>query len=325
MTTYNVFSRQHAAEDARVRRLYWICGSEEILRFLALDRIKALFHPSPYNIFTVSTRDTPEVEIWAGLNQHPLDSDQRRLYVVHGAEKLENLNPLLAWVKDPQTTRGRNTTAVFVSSDADWVGEEKEIIAKLSNAQVVRCSLPVSEEDKMKRAQEIVCAWGNINRISAGTLLSRVGFDLHEALAVMQKASLFPEMRVSVAAIQKLAPLRVDEDVVWDLLALQRRKAAEAIASPDTEVKVGYVLSSLSSHVAALARLYPFTSRSRLTLKEVAKQTQLREGYVRRLVPFSRHYPPTEVARRMRLLSHLDAVWHQGANEGVLESLVVQW
>jgi DNA polymerase III delta subunit len=323
MSTFGDFWRNHTGEKARARRLYWICGPEEVLRLTALEMVRGLVAAEPYNVLTVSTRDTSTPEIWAGLNQYPMSSDHRRLYVEHEAQALKDLAPLEAWLKDPSTTRGKNTTAVFMSSAPDWEGDTKETVARSSSAFYVRCALPQNEEDRMKRAQEIVCRWGNIDRTVAGVLLQRVNFNLYEARAVMQKAALFPQSRVTVAAVQQLAPLRVEEDIIWSLLALNRRKAAEAVAVG--EANVSNVIGALSTHVETLGRMNPLMATGRISLREVCRRTKIKEQYARRLASYARLYPSDEVIRRTRLLERMDTAWQSGAREGVLESLIAQW
>lgn len=315
----------HSGENARVRRLYWVYGEEDMFRFLAVRRIKDLCQAQQFNTLNLSAMDTPETEVWANLNQHPLDSEQKRLIIVHEAQRLEHLDRLAHWLKDNQGNRKKPATAVFVSNDADWADEVKEIFSKSSAAQYVKCALPKDETDRLKRAQDIICTWGhgNIDRTSAGVLALRVNFDMAEAYAVMAKAALFPQAKVTVSAIEKLAPRHVEEDVVWALLSLNKRKAAEAVVVAGPEV-TGRVLGTLATHVDMLARINSVLTVS-TGAKDAAKRIGAREQYVRRLYPLARLYPRKEAVRRTLLLSRLDAAFNQGAREGVLESLLALW
>jgi hypothetical protein len=323
VSTFSDFWRTHTGEKARARRLYWICGVEEILRLTALDVIRDLAQALPFNTTVVTARETSEAEVWAGLNQHPLDSEHKRLYVVHDAHLLKNLDPLVAWLKDPGTSRGKNTTAVFVSSEPDWEGEAKEIVVKSSTSFFLKAALPANADDRMKRAQEIVCRWGNIDATTAGVLLERVNFDLYYAKSVMDKAALFPDARVTYAAVQQLAPQQVEEEIVWSLVAVNRRKAAEAGAV--APVVIGPVIGALSTHVETLGRMHPLMATGRIPLREVCRRAKIKESYARRLAPYARLYPADEVARRTRVLERLDTAWQAGAREGVLEALVALW
>lgn len=323
MSTYADFLRQHAKEGARVRRLYWVYGEEEMFRLLTVDRIKQLSGVHQFNVSRLSAFDTPETEIWAALNQHPLDSDQKRLIVVTEAQRLQHLDRLESWIKDNQTTRGRNATAVFVSSEPEWDHPLREFVGKSSSAQHVKCSLPKNESDRLKRAQEVICAWGNIDRTIAGVLAVRVNFDMAEAFGVMRKAALFPEARLTVSVIENLAPRKVEEDVVWALIALNKRKAVEALVEAST-TSASRIIGSLSTHVEALGRLNAVVASTK-TIKDAAHRIGAREQYVRRLYPFARLYPRAEVTRRTLLLTRLDAAYNRGAREGVLESLIALW
>lgn len=323
MANYTDFLRQHAGEKPRVRRLYWVCGEEEVFRLAVVARLKEVAAVAPYNTLTLSAAETPESEIWAHLNQHPLDSDQKRLIVVHEAQRLVGLNRLVSWVKDNQTVRSRNAVAIFVSSDPDLEHEERDALAASSSALIVKCSLPKDEKDRLKRATEIVCAWGNIDSTVAGVLVKRVNYDMHEALAFMQKANLFPNARISVAAVEALTPRRVEEDVVWSLIGLNKRKAVEAVEEA-AHTEAGFVLGSLAAHIEALGRLNAVLS-STTSVRDMARKIEAREGYVRTLLPYAKFYSRKETVRRTVLLNRMDDAYHRGAKEGVLEALIALW
>lgn len=325
MGSYTDFLRTHTGEKARLRRLYWIYGEEEIFRLLALDHLRNMSGAVDFNVLRLSAVDTPETEIWAALNQHPLDTDQQRFIVIHEAQRLEHTDRMLSWVKDNQIVRRKTVTAVFVSRDKEWEDDVKSEISKSSNAQQVRCALPKDESDRLKRASEIICSWGNgqINPTVAGVLALRVNFDMAEARAVLQKAALFPTAEVTVGVVEKLAPLRSDEDIIWSLLALDKRRAASSIpeVAPSS---IGRIIGSLATHVTVLGQInkvIPYTSN----IREVAKRIEAREQYVRHLIPHARHYSRYEVTRRTDILTRLDVAWQRGEREGVLESLVALW
>lgn len=323
MATYTDFLRQHAGENPRVRRLYWVCGEEEVFRLAVVARLKEIADVAPFNTLTLSAAETPESEIWAYLNQHPLDSDQKRLIVVHEAQRLEHLDRLVAWVKDNQTVRSRNAVAVFVSTDPDLEHEERANLMSSSSALLVRCSLPKDEQDRLKRASEVVCAWGHIDPTTAAVLVKRVNFDMAEARAFMQKASLFPTARITPAAVEALTPRRVEQDVVWSLLGLNKRKAVEAV-SEGTDAQAGWIIGSLAAHIETLGRmnaLLPTTT----SVKDMARKIGAREQYVRSLFPYAKFYPRKEMVRRTVLLNRMDHAYMRGAKDGVLESLIALW
>lgn len=323
MGTYSDFLRTHSGQNPRVRRLYWVYGEEDMFRVLTVARIKQLSNTHSFNITRLSVSDTPETEIWASLNQHPLDSEQKRLIIVHDAQKLKHLDRLVAWIKDNQTVRGANATAIFVSTDSDWEDEAREDIAKSSSATLVKCALPKDESDRLKRAQEIICAWGTVDWTTAGVLALRVNFDMAEAFAVMQKASLFPDYRLSPGAIEALAPRKVEDDIVWALVGLNKRKAIEAVTENPVS-DVSSIIGTLSTHVEMLSRINAVLPSSK-SVKEAASKARAREQYVRRLYPHARLYPRKEAVRRTMLLTRLDRSLQRGAKEGVLEALIALW
>lgn len=225
----------------------------------------------------------------------------------------------MAWATDSQTIRARNATAVFVSEEID----PPEALSQISSAMVVRCTLPKDEKGRLKRASEIVCAWGVADMTTAGVLVKRVNFDLRDALAVMQKAALFPEARLTVGAIEALASRRVEEDVVWSLVALNKRAAIEAVTEGG-ETQVGWIIGTLASHVEALSRINA-TLSTNPTIRDVAQRTGLHEQYVRNLISYARLYPRKEAVRRTLLLNRLDNSYQSGAHDGILESLIALW
>ena len=324
MGNYTDFLRAHSKEDARLRRLYWVCGEEEMFRVLTVRQIKAMTGVEPFHTLHLSAHDLPETEIWAHLNQHPLDLESPRLLVIHEAQRLKHLDRLQAWLKGNQRTRLRSATAIFVSAESEISDEVNEAIGRSSAAMIVRCSLPKGEDDRLKRSREVIARWGmGITEVSAGVLAQRVNFDMAEAYAVVQKAALFPDAHLSVAAINKLAPRRADADLVWALVACSRKKAAEAIPDVDPNA-VGRAIGSLATHVDALSRINSLLT-SQLSIRETAKRLGLREGYVRMLYPHARFYTRKEAVRRTLLLNRVDAAWQGGARTGVLEVLVSGW
>lgn len=322
MGTYADFQRIHTKADARLRRLYWVYGEEEMFRILTVRQIKAMSGVPGHNITHVSALDTKEADIWALLNQHPLDLENPRLLVIHEAHRLKHLERVMAWLKDNQTARARSATAVFISTDSE-ISESVEELGRSSGAMIVRCALPKNTDDRLKRAREVITRWGPVEPIAAGVLAERVNFDMSEAYGVVQKANLFPNAQLSVAAINKLAPRRADGDLVWALVGCKRQKAAEAI--PDVpEASVGWVIGSLSTHVEALSRIHK-TLTAGLSMRETARRLNMKEGYVRVLHEHARHYPRKQAVRRILLLNQIDSAWQEGAREGVLEALVASW
>lgn len=326
MATYTEFLRQHSDERARVRRLYWVCGEEEVFRLHVAARVRDLAGAVPPNVLSLSAADTPEPQVWAHLNQHPLDSERKRLVVVHDAQRLVHLDRLVAWVKDNQTTRSRNAVAVFVSSEPDFENEARDDIARSSSAMIVRCSLPRNPEDRLKRAVEVLARWGEIDPTTAGVLVKRVNFDMHEAWAVMQKANalrtLMPEGRLNVRTVEMLAPRRVEEDVVWSLIALNKRAAVEAVL--EGTARPTWVIGTLAGHLEMLSRMNGHLATTS-SVREMAHRVGAREQAVRTLMPYARLYSRREAVRRTLLLNRLDNACQHGAEEGVLEALIAMW
>lgn len=290
-----------------------------------MDRIRELWGATAFNTHVVSAADTSESEIWASLNQHPLDTEQRRLIIVTEAHRLQRLDRLIEWVKDNQVVRSAKSTAIFVSSEPEWEDEEtKEAISKSSSAAWIRCTLPKDEQDRLKRAQEIICSWGDIDTLSAGVLAQRVNFDMVEARSVMEKTALFPGAQVTPHIIELLAPRRVEEDIVWSIVSYNRRKAIEAVVAGSDIYSPSAILGVLATHVEMLGRINAVLTTTS-TAKEAASKIGAKEQYVRKLYPYARMYPRKEVVRRLKLLQRMDASLQRGAKEGLIESLISMW
>lgn len=304
--------------------MYWVCGEEPVLRSLVTDQIVAMYGALPYNTFRLSAREIPESEIWAHLNQHPLDSEQKRLLVVTDAERLEQPIRLEGWLAENQRTRNKNVCAIFVADEPDLTSPLYKVLNASSSAVYVRCTLPKAPEDREKRAVDMICSWGRINPINARVLYEHVGGDLYEARAVMQKAGFFPEAEVNVGAIRVLAQPRVQDEIVWNLISGRRKAAADALAA-GTDVPVGKVLATLAAHLEYLGRLYDLMSLPTFSIADAARRLDIRQQYVRLLSPHARLYPANEVTRRLYLLARLDHLYQQGARDGILEAVVAGW
>lgn len=325
MSNYTDFLRTHTKEGARLRRLYWVYGEEDTFRVQTVAQIRRMSGAASHNTFVLSAADSPETEIWATLNQHPLDSDQQRLVIVHEAQRLKHLGRLVEWVKDNQKMRARNVTAVFISNSPEWEADEKETIAKSSSAMHVRCALPKNEDDKLKRAQEVLVTWGAgcVDRITAAILAKHVNFDMAEAYSVIRKTLIFPNARLTNDAIRMLATRRAEEDMVWALLALDKHRAIEAVIEA-RQTSIPQIIGTLTSHVEMLSRINSVLTQGK-TVRDVAKRLGAREQYVRMLMPYARHYPRREAIRRTLVLARMDSAAQRGEREGVLESLIALW
>ena len=170
-------------------------------------------------------------------------------------------------------------------------------------------------------------ATGNIGTPTIEVSVATLNFDMREAWAVMEKANilcaLFPDGVLNVAAIEALAPRRVEEDVVWSLLGLNKRQAIAAIAEGGG-APTGRIIGALATHVETLSRLNALLANT-TGVREVARRLGAREQYVRTLMPYARLYPRREAVRRTLLLNRLDRAFQRGAGEGVLEALIALW
>lgn len=328
MGSYNDFLRLHASPEAKVRRLYWVCGEEVTLREMVLERVKELADVPDFHYHSVVVGPTKEPDVWGLLNQYPADPLKRRLVIVRDAERLKNMEMLKDWLTTSlfRGSRTPGTTAVFLSNAAEWPMDHevatREVLVKSSTALYVRCALPKDERDRRKRVQEILCGWGNIDPTHAIILAERVNFDMAEARTVMAKAAYF-RGTLNARAIEALAPVKVEDDIVWSLLGLDKRRASQALQElPDTQVS--RVIGALTAHVEVLGRLNGVLTRG-LSVRDLSSKMNISETYARKLLPFAKLYPRKATVHRTLLLNKVDAAWQRGAREGVLEVLVAGW
>jgi DNA polymerase III delta subunit len=327
MATYTDYARLHADGKRKIRRCYWICGEEVVLREIIVSEIKGWIDPDDmdYRSITVTAKNEPEV--WDALNAYGISNvKKRRLLVVRGAERLKKLERLKDWIED-SSLRSSGTpglTVVFLSTDDEWPQdrhpEVRERVLGSSTALYVRCSLP--KDGRIERAAEIITTWGNIDVRNAEILYKRVGHDLGASRSTMQKARYFPH-KVEGNLLMALSPLNPQDDVVDALLALDKPRALRGIEDLSREDQ-GKVIGRLTAHLDLLTRLEPIAGQ-RKGVRDLAYGLGVSETYVRMLLPHVRFYPRKAVLRRVMLLSAIDDAWNRGARHGVMERLVAQW
>lgn len=326
MATYPEFRRKHRGEKPKILRCYWITGPEAVLREEAVDLIRKWCDVESVEYASMNVTAKTEPDVWDHLDQYGLRPEKRRLLLVRGAERLKNVERLLAWLNDSQlrTSGTPGTTVIFVSAEDEWPQDRKvetrERVLKASTSMYVRCALP--KDHNTARASEVIQTWGRISDTEARRLFVRVGRDLGAARSVMRKSEFFPgEIRGKV--LDALSPSNPQEDVVEAILGLDKRRALLSAIELDRR-EIGRVLGTLAAHLDVLSRLEPVAG-TRSPLREVASRLGVSETWVRMLIPYVKFYPRKQQVRRALLLDKIDNAWQRGARHGVLEALIAAW
>jgi hypothetical protein len=326
MATYRDFQRSHKGPTPKVKRLYWLCGDEVILRELALESIKKWAAVDDMNYRTLTAGSVTDGEIWDALLEQPGDHRARRLLVVREAQRLKSIEPVKPWLEDKtaRTSSVPGTTVVFVSADDEWAvgryADERERVMASTAALYVRCHMP--NDQRETRGAEIITGGGNINDLEARRLYRRVGGDMSLAYGVMRKAAYF-DRPLEGQFLTALSPPNPQDDIVDALLGLEKKRALAVIDDLSRE-EMGRVIGRLTSHLDLMARLEPHAG-TRTPLREIASRIGVSEQWVRHLLPLLKFYPRKAVFRRVVLLGKVDAAWQRGQKQGLMEVLVAAW
>lgn len=324
MATYLEFLNK--IEDGRPKRLYWLCGTEFLLRELAVERIKSAVGAEEMNYETLTMSDADASEVWDALFVDPVDPKARRLIVVREAQRITKFDTALLWLKDSKIrTSGKpGPTVVFVSSDAEWPKEQhaefRERVMASTTAQYVQCSMP--RETGETRGAEIIQQWGDISDTEARRLYRRSGGDMGRAFNTMRKGAYF-NRPVEGQLLTALSPPNPQDDLVESLLNMEKKRAVAALPDLPREEQPR-VVGRLAANLDLLARLEPHAG-SKTSLREIASRLGVSEQWVRMLIPKLKFYPRRQTLRRVELLMTVDEALQRGVRQNTMEVLIAAW
>lgn len=295
----------------------------------------------------VSDRD-----IWAAVNQYPMDSAQRRLVVIRDAQRVKKWEPLANWLANSRLMP--TVYLLFVSTDGDFYQTGKDDkplrdderhrvllpqcqwIQSKTVGELVRCARPASEVPKDQKGKPTrpgpsdLVAWVQRQAIlddrTAEYLLRRVGGDLGKARNVCLKATVFGNQKIPEAVVEVLCAESAGQGFIDALLALDKRRACVELESLPPE-DWSKTLGLLDYHLDQLAKLN-LSLRERKALWEACKQHGFERFQVEAMWPHAKHYDQARRQRCRAVLTAVDGAVRSGSQSpqaGALEALVALW
>lgn len=316
-----------------VKQITWLCGTEPVLIEDIVDTLRAHFEDEPWNFSTFVAGDDPDREIWADLDQHPIDGRTPRLVIVRNAEKLKDLSRIVSWV----STKNANplTHVVFVANDQELVRsdptpEQKrerkrpDLLPHLAAIQgkgaLIECK-PFTQATA-KHAVTWVQSKVEIRRGVAGKLLERANGDLRLTRDAYRKLSVFPD-EISEQTINLLLSARPRMSFVDAVLEIDKRAALLALEHlPVSEYSA--TLGLLDQRLEVVGQV-----RDMLVSHQSVGQITAALGNMgflaRDLIPLAKSYDKARRAALRALLAKTDEALRAGVTRGPLEILVHFW
>lgn len=325
MATYRQW-RDHA-DKGDVKRVTWVCGEERTLVEEVVDTTRQLLSVSEMDYVALVAGLAPDKEVWAAMNQYPMEPTANRLVLVRDAEKLKRWRPFEDWMSNSRQMP--TVYLLFVSGqhefpyivkDGKSTGEFPPHIDVIKNrGRLVRCSTP-NEDDLLAWVQRQAPMDGAV----AQHLLERAAGNLGIVSNVCRKAALFPG-RPSTTVIDVLCAEAPSDDFVDSLLTLNKQRAIRSLEAVPTS-DYGKVIGRLDSRLELLAKLHSAV-RQRKTLKDIAVsgKSDVPVFLARTLYPVAKHYDPIRRRSCRTVLTATDAAVRSGSTRGVMESLVALW
>jgi hypothetical protein len=324
MATYLTFLKT-LAREGEPRRITYLCGDQGVLVELAVDALRRVSGASAAN--SLSMLADEEDKVWAAVNQHALDSEDRRFLLIRNAQKLQGWDQFEAWLASRQAP---NIKVVMVASEKQWpitrFPHARGRLVKSIQGMYVECTLPKS--NPTKTASEIIRSWSRLTPEQADYLAVRTGHDLARCKDVCDWLDLLPPVEVTTQMLDILTKSSPAESFVAALSRLNKPMAVAA-AQRLSQREVGAAVSGLATNLSDLDRLHRALKKAvfkssdlQLVRSETARQADMRLDRVIELWDAVKHYDPPAVHRRSELLVLADENRDQ---TGVLERLVVEW
>lgn len=313
MTSYLTAKRQ--LEDGELRRAYWVCGSERSLVEDIVDTVRVRVDPSEFDHVTLMAGRVKDREVWAHVNQYPLNASRRRLVVVRDADRIRDWRPLDAWLDSRQIPMNH---VVFVSNDRGGSKDASHVDRISKTGRFVRCA-PLTERE----AVAYVEALGDIERGTVKRLLARVGWDLVAARDAMQKLTFF-KGAITDEVLEVLTVPAPSESFVSSLMAQRKREALMAAENLEDEEAISRVLGELNWRLEAANRIKKHMARE-ARKGEIVSATRMKTFQVEELMKVAPYYDVDKVRRDTAVLAAADDALREGSTVGVLEMVTALW
>lgn len=333
MATFTQWSER--ADKGEVKKATWICGDERVLVDEVVARVTTALKPGPFDLVTLTVGEAREKDVWAALNQYPIDIGNR-LTIIRNADKITKWEQFESWLEDSR--RMPTCYAVLVSNERDFPynrdddGKKQGLPSYIEKGRgkmhLVRCIAPWGGSAKDRNEGKDLIAWAqryaNISGKDVFALMEHCGGNLTRAKSMLDKAGLFGG-NMSLASLKLLAGEIPSEDFTNSLLLMDKRRALMALdyLHPDDYSRV---IGSLDTNLVTMAKIFAGLARN-LTPLEMARDGGIGVSHflVQKFAPAAKHY---DLARRSACRATLalhDVHLRAGARVGLMESLVAAW
>jgi DNA polymerase III delta subunit len=316
-----------------IKQVTWVCGSESVLVDDVVETIRSNFGTDPWCFSSFTAGTDSDREIWADLDQHPIDGRTPRLVVVHSAEKLADLGRISEWM----ATKNKNplTSVVFISNQPELAREEltremkrdrtkptlkPHLAAIQGRGSLVECK--AFTQATAKHAVAWVQSKVAIRPGVAGKLLERANGDLRLTRDAVVKLSAFPD-EISEQTINLLLSARPRLSFVDALLELDKRAALLALEYMDPSEYSG-ALGLLDQRIDVIGRVRDMLV-SHASTAQISSALGTMGFLTRDLVPLAKAYDQKRRQQLRDLLARTDEALKGGVTVGPLEVLVHFW
>jgi hypothetical protein len=165
VATFSDFRRLALQGD--LKRFTYACGEEEVLLEEVVDATRLGLDVREENYVSLTVGEVSEKDVWAALNQYPLDPLDMRLVVVRQSDRIRDWVRLEDWI----LSRHMPNTYVLMVGEGDdfpyrvefkdgkrikvYVNEQtRDRITR--SGRLVLCNLPKDVERREAAAQEII-------------------------------------------------------------------------------------------------------------------------------------------------------------------------
>lgn len=315
-----------------MKQVTWVCGSEAVLVDDVVDTLRGSRIFEEWNFESYSVGSDRERDIWASLDQHPIDKTMR-LVVVRHADQLKHLGRIEQWVKN--RTTNPLTYVIFVSDEpalarVTLTPEERKVkikaellphLAAISGKGALIECRPFTQATA-KHAVSWVESKIKIRRGVAGHLLDRANGNLRLVRDAVRKLRAFDD-EVTKQTIELLLSEQPRSSFVEALLAHDKKTALLALSStPPTEYSS--IIGLLDQRLDVLGTVHDMMV-SHQTPAQITLKLGTMGFLAKDLMPISKAYDPKRRLALRKNLSVADEAIKGGIVEGPLQALTLFW
>lgn len=302
-------------EKGELKHMYFLYGSERLLVEEIVNAIRDRVDPSDFDYATLSAERVPPRDVWAAINQYPVDPQfGKRLVVVREAEAITSWTQFESWATPRSMPQ---VYAVFVSSEIQVNTALPHFKRFVTSGRLVRCS-KLADPD----AIEYVTRLGRIDTSVAEQLLARVGWDLGEAVNAMAKLAFF-DVDITEKMVTSLTEPSSVDSFVDQLIGMHKAQALFALRQMGLD-EYSRALGLLNSRLEQLGKVNRGIRRG-MTTGGMVRELRLSRYVVEQLERSSRFYDRQRVLECVRALAFVDSRLQQGERDGVMEALCAVW